>query len=112
MDNCPKCKQPMEMYYEPWCPRCDKPQRKTVQMLNLIQCLEHIEATNHRPGYKRRVWSLMVEYVNNDTIIPWIYLGEYLDEYDLTPMLREDIDLFNDTFDIKPNDEIYMEISW
>lgn len=115
MDTCEKCKGEMEMYYSPWCPRCDKPQRKTVKMLNLIQCLTHIEATNHAPGYKRRMWALLNDYIpGNDTVMLWPFsdFDELEDIKTEDPPAYSDITLFNLTFDVKEREDLYLEVSW
>ena len=111
MNNCPKCGREMSMYYNPWCQVCDKPQRVVKYVLNLIKCLEHIEATNHRPGYYARMWELMHEsFAGNDIYITWIYDSD--EEHDLTDEQREDIQMFNETYEIGEGENILLEVSW
>ena len=52
---CEKCNQPKQMYYELFCPRCEKPKIETKQFYNLFKCMYHIEAIGN-PGFKKRFW--------------------------------------------------------
>lgn len=108
--DCKKCGRPLEMYYKPWCPVCDKPEKENLTCLNLIQCLNHIEATNHRPEYKDRMWKLLFDDIHNDSYMRWVYNMD--EEWDFDEQTLEDITLFNETFDIKPDDNIVLEVSW
>lgn len=116
---CPKCSQPMQMYYKPWCPRCDKPQRKPVETLNLIQALEHIETITDdkseypaRQGFKDRMWKFLcdVEVIRYNDSYSWF--GRPEDEDRCDPQVKKDIDLFCNTFDIDANKGILLDISW
>ena len=51
---CACCGQKKEMYYVPWCPRCEKPGTETG-CLNILQALRHLEAVGHS-GIKEAVW--------------------------------------------------------
>ena len=42
---CEICGLPKEMYFVPWCPRCEKPKPYTATVLNLLQCIRHIADT-------------------------------------------------------------------
>lgn len=99
---CEKCNQPKKMYYQLFCPRCDKPELETRSFYNLFRCMYYIEA-NGNPGYKERLWDYLVEDVQgNDSYIEiWREQGDD----------NEDIKLLFDRFDIK--DETYLfYVSW
>lgn len=79
-ETCSKCQQPLEMYYSPWCPRCDIPQRKTVDVLNLIQCLDHLQAIGRITEEHREEWwerQCDNDNIHNDTMFRyWPLLPE------------------------------------
>jgi len=110
LGNCEKCGRKMEMYYTPWCPHCDKPIKEFRPVLNFIQCLEHIEVKYDKPGYKRRVWAMLSDYIHNDTVILWPY--NYDDDWEFTDEQQEDVNLFHEVFDIKKDDALWIEVSW
>lgn len=121
---CDKCGEEKEMYYVPWCPACDKPQRKQRETLNLIQALRHIEVVTgdygtpekyYLNGYKRRMWEWLIScdaIPRNDSYSAFCR-PESLDndEWSGTEQQRKDVKLFCDTFNITEND-ILLDISW
>ena len=108
MDNCEKCGGKLSMYCEPWCPKCDKPVIKLVPTLNLIKCLEYLEANGHK-GIKNRVWDYCMDcdYIKNDTTFT-LYFGDELDPDEQDTM---DLLLIKDTWGIK-DECIDMVVSW
>jgi hypothetical protein len=66
MSNCPKCNKPKEMYYTEWCPRCEPPKVETHNTINLIKCLNHLEAIGHE-GIKDLIWESAIDYIHNDS---------------------------------------------
>lgn len=52
---CKICGNPKQIYYQPWCPRCGKPQIEKLETINLIQVLEHLEAIGNK-GFKDKIW--------------------------------------------------------
>lgn len=79
---CKGCGQPKEMYYKPWCPRCEKPQIEHVPTLNLLQVLRHLEARfPEAQGIKDGVWEGLIELDiirGNDTTFGWVANDEYM----------------------------------
>ena len=43
---CSSCGRIKEMYYVPWCPKCDKPEIEMKPVLNLMQAIRHVEVKN------------------------------------------------------------------
>lgn len=111
-NECPNCHQHMETYYSPWCPRCDKPERKTVQTLNLIKALRHIEVAYDKPGYKDRMWRLLIDWgvISGNDI--WSWWSPFPDETDPQSEASQDVMLFADVFEVDPDTGILLEISW
>lgn len=108
---CPTCGSPKDMYYRPWCPRCEKPEPYTKQVFNLIQCLRHIAATT---GIDRAELSALARDFwkgrwGNDKYVTWptIELDER-DEYDQRYL--QFYDLMVSTF--SPPDGCLFLISW
>lgn len=110
MKNCEKCGKPMDMYYNPWCPRCDKPEIRTVQVLNFIQALRHLEAIGYY-GIKDRIGEILVDRLHNDSYIDYAFPEE--DEVDgeyLTKEMFDDLMVLKNTFGL--GDSIVFEVSW
>lgn len=86
--------------------------------LDLIPCLDHIEARYDLHGYKDRMWDFFLkrDYVErNDTFEYWPFNDADINDPDiwgLTPQEVKDIEIFNEVFAIGPNDTVYMNISW
>lgn len=113
--NCSKCGGENDMYYTPWCPRCDKPEPQITKTLNLIKSLRYLEANGY-PGIKDRLWSYFLDDIvdggGNDSIIK---LNFDIDEYRLKGYDEEDrekikmfLKAFRDTFET----DIQFEVSW
>lgn len=110
------------MYYKPWCPRCEKPQRKSIETLNLIQALDHIETITNDVGtkekyhldcYSRRIWEWLIKIEaipSNDSYKMFFRPEDEDSEY--SEQLRNDIKLFCDTFNIDSKNGILLDISW
>ena len=75
-DICEKCNKPKEVYYVPWCPRCDKPKRKKLTTLNFVQCLDHLLAMKLiAEEEKYDFWSIICDNYNefrNDNWFFWV----------------------------------------
>lgn len=133
MDKCKKCGGDLDMYYEPWCPACDKPEAKSVRVLNFIKCLRHIAAitndkdtgsysdNSRKSGYETRVWEHLDEQIKgNDSYFKWepgydyefcyVYRGDGKPDDD--GVLNADLKLLADTFDIDHNHGVVFEVSW
>lgn len=135
MEKCKGCGHEMEMYYRPWCPRCDKPEKKTVETLNLVQALRHIEVItgdNHSlTGFKSRIWRYFCDsdwMKGNDSFFHWSpsevtedmteeevneYFGYLEDPINLkeAKQIVKDENLLAKTFDIGSKG-ILFEVSW
>lgn len=81
---CSSCNQPKEMYYGPWCPRCEVPKIKQEPTLNLLQVLRHLEARfPEAQGIHEGVWEGLVELgtiQGNDTTLGWTVNDEYMQD--------------------------------
>ncbi len=93
--NICSCGYPKEMYYNPWCPKCDIPKPEEVKIFNLIQVIKHLNAigkiNDNRESYLRGETNIEIhtlgyiaEYscVSNDTYFN-LYFPEYLSDDDL-----------------------------
>lgn len=100
---CELCGKSKIMYYGEYCPRCEKPQPKTMTYYNLIECLYYIEATGH-PGFKDKFWDMLLIMTNfkNDSKVTLCNEPAYAD-----PLIKE---LF-DKMGIEKED-MEFEISW
>jgi hypothetical protein len=106
---CPKCKNPMEVYYGIWCPRCDKPEAKLEPKLNLIQCLRYLEANGHE-GIRDRVWNYVRDSLKNDTGF-YMFFPSDEERQEYSEQELSDLDLIKSTWDIKDN-SVLMWVSW
>ena len=114
---CKKCSKPKEMYYSPWCPRCDIPKPKKKEVLNLIQVLRHLEEVNDAKSLKDKIWSwlLDMQYIrSNDSYFSY-FIDEDYDEFDeieqelLVPHLK----LLNQFVkDYTGKESVIFEVSW
>ena len=106
---CPTCNLPKTMYYKPWCPRCEKPEFESIKVLNLMQCLKHMEALDILR--KDDVWSTLIKRFefSNDTYFSFNVIKKedrkYIDK-EFLPIY----DAFIKTFNIKEN--ILFFVSW
>ena len=115
--RCDKCGAEKEMYYTLWCPRCDKPVRKTTTVLNVNKALRHVEVVADDPNFSERVWDYLcaMGIVHNDTVtgigIEWDMLDE-AGYQGLEEQERLDFMLLRDTFDITEDENLQFEFSW
>jgi hypothetical protein len=116
---CPICNKPKEMYYTPWCPRCDKPQFKVVKSLNLVQALDHLRAVHENEDIKDVLWEYFADTYEfrNDSSFAFGPLSEADfedliedDESEKIKQLVEYLQLFINTFNI--TEDIILEVSW
>lgn len=119
-DNCTKCSKPLQVYYGTWCPRCDKPEIKTVPTLNLLRVLYHIEAIGH-PGFKDRVWGNLCDtgsIKGNDSVFELYFEDQaFYESFETDPEFEEsdkqqyrDEKLIMETFGL--SDYIIFDVSW
>lgn len=112
MEKCEICGQEKQMYYQPWCAKCEKPTIQLRRTLNFLQCLEHLEANGHQ-GIKERVWNYYADlgYFQNNTTFT-LHFPEAGDDRDGLPVfLLADLDLIKETWGIE-EDHVEMEVSW
>lgn len=103
---CVICGNAKEMYYEWWCPTCNKPQKKPVQVLNALQAFRYIEKITGDTNYKDRMMALFCEYrlIDNDSYI--LCPDSVEDE------INPDLELLRKTFGICLNDYVLLHFSW
>lgn len=100
---CELCGKSKIIYYREYCPICEKPQIKTMDYYNLLECLYYIEATGHS-GFKDKFWDMLLEltnFTNDSTVELWNDIDGK------NPLLKE---LF-DKMGIKDT-TMTFEISW
>lgn len=117
--TCEKCNGEIDMYYGPWCPRCDKPQRKTIQHLNLLQAMRHTlavhypdEKKNDLDGIYRKVWLALCDTDlrnNADIFIPIAEMAK--DDYN-DEEIREFLTHMVNDFDLTEGENLLWEVSW
>jgi len=118
--KCEHCGDPLQMYYKPWCPRCDKPEPTQTKVLNFLQCIYHIEAMEGMKeiirgmgtDFKNTLWNGIIEYIRNDTYLD----GEFLSIEDPSTIYDPDgtflpaLILFNKYFPV--DEDTIFWISW
>jgi len=106
---CPTCNKPKQMYYQPWCPRCEKPEFETIKVLNLLQCLSHIESIGGlNNDYMSHIIYDRYEY-SNDTYFIFYPINDDA-RVDEDEKFLEVYDALVDTFGIK--EKILFWVSW
>ncbi|MFA6198847.1 MAG: hypothetical protein WC679_00320 [Bacteroidales bacterium] len=105
---CECCNKPKQMYYRPWCPRCEKPTIEMLPTLNLFQALYHLEAIGYTNA-KKIVWNYLCDYSNgNDTYLTFNF--ESMDEEDYDSDAYILLKKLQEVFQIK--NEIAFFVSW
>lgn len=106
---CKTCKQPKTMYYKPWCPRCEKPEFESIKVLNLIQCLKHIETFG--VFTKDDMWSKFYDRYEfgNDSYFSFGYVKKE-DRKHIDKEFLPIYDVIVKTFNIK--ERILFFVSW
>jgi hypothetical protein len=118
---CPTCNNPKEMYYVWWCPRCEKPERKRISTLNLLQALRHVQAISGQTGYKDRFWRALIDLdsydIRNDSLLIWFTPEDDESPYIPDRMTREqyvqyvkDSKLLVKTFNLREHTNFW--VSW
>ena len=98
----------MDMYYDLWCPRCDKPPIKTLEYINLIKMLVYLEVK--KPGIRKRVWDSISESIwGNDTTV-FLNFGEEMQDC-ISGNLKEDYELIIKEYP-EAEDGMMFEVSW
>ncbi len=60
---CPNCGHPKIMHYRPWCPRCDVYDAMfTMQVVNIIQVLDHFKTLDGDDKWKDAAWDAIIEF--------------------------------------------------
>lgn len=109
---CKKCNNPKSMYYQPWCPRCDKPKIQKLEVINLIQVLEHLEAVGNK-GFKDRMWRKLCdnEIIRGNDSYSVLYFPRKKDcAEDFGEQYYNDLLLIKDTFGL--GESVLVNISW
>jgi len=109
MSKCEKCGSEKVMHYVKFCPKCDKPEPKTVKIYDLFKCMYYVQANGH-PDFKNKLLRAIEEQrtVNNGIVIQ-IYRPEEGD-VEMDPTYAAINTLF-DTIGIE-DDNAWFEISW
>lgn len=124
MADCKTCNEEKVMYYREWCPRCEKPEPKQIQSMNLLQAFYHIDRviygehnTNIDPPGKDELWHLMCDYgyIKNDTSVKldfasWLenMMKEGNDDKDMLAYIGNLVE----AFELDKKGSISWEVSW
>lgn len=106
--RCPKCKNPMNMYYGWWCPRCDKPELITTTSLNLLKVLRYLDC--RRLGLKNRIWNYLTSYeiLSNNSRV-FINFKDFEENLEI----KKDFELMLKEFpEAVEDDGILFDVSW
>lgn len=111
MSKCKKCGTEMEMYYVPYCPKCDiqdiiKEKHGSIAIIPVLNYgKKYIKGFN-----KDTIWDMLCERDNfgNDTYI------EYYFEEDINEVSKDESMLKQvlDELGIKYKDSIFLWVSW
>lgn len=107
---CKNCGKPKETYYRLWCPRCEKPEKTTEEVLSLFPALRYLEESGH-PGIKERVWGVLQE---DDSVRNDVYYRLYfsVDQEDAAGEQHfKDLQAIKRVFEVE-EDSILVLISW
>lgn len=111
-EKCPTCGEAKEMYYVPWCPRCEKPTSRLKPVWNWLKCMYHLEAIGHK-GIKARLWEYCCEnniMKSNDSYMELDFYEEF-DEDNEDLQVFEDKKGLKEVFDIKEKEALFW-VSW
>lgn len=124
---CEECGTAKEMYYAPWCSKCEVPQVKIKPTLNLLQCMRHVERVHfgiedendydaQKAIGRDEIWNGLCDWgLNNDTTsyFPFVEasqgdgsIGELSEE--ATEYMR----VMVKTFDLENQPNMQWEVSW
>lgn len=113
---CGSCGKPLDMYYVPWCPVCDKPKLKPVDTLNIIQALRHISELDGNEVFRDRFWDYLMEdnRFHNDVLLQYNFREADEKEWDdtLTDLRLEDEARFREVFGLAERDSVVLDVSW
>jgi len=106
---CERCGRALEMYYRPWCPVCDKPEKQCLEELNLIQALSHLEAIGN-VGISDRVVKHLNQggHLRNDAYIRIDLSADMKEE--VGESHYKDLMVMKQVFDL--GDSILLWVSW
>jgi len=107
--TCKICGQETQIYYKPWCPKCEKPEIQMIPQLNFIQCLKYLEA-NGEKGIEERLWDYFSDYFHNDSSFSMPLPPEVTPE-DYSEQCYKDTLIVKNTWNID-SDHIEMYVSW
>ena len=114
LNICETCQQPREMYYAPWCPRCEPPRVEPVPTLNLVKALRHLEVNGHA-GIKDRLWHyLMDTYSDSFRNDSWLSIelpGETKPD-EMSADVFADFQTLKEVFGVGVSDQLVLDLSW
>lgn len=111
LPKCDLCGKKKEMYYRPWCPRCEKPKEESVVVMNLIQVLRYLVVNKIISEKDRKdLWKELCDYfdLRNDSIISINFKEIASDKFfnkDIRRTVNSIVDVFGDR-------EYLWEVSW
>ncbi len=125
---CETCGGTKEMYYGPWCSKCDVPQIEIVESLNLKKCMRHVERKylgiedendrrlRNSAGYGQ-IWEGLCEWggISNDTTMFLPILEASKGDGSIGELSEEAIEYLQAmvvAFDLENHPNIMWECSW
>lgn len=113
---CESCGKPLDMYYVPWCPICEKPKLKPVDTLNIVQALDHISELDGNQKFRERFWNYLMDdsRFGNDVLLTYCFREVKEKEWDdkLTDRWLEDEARFREVFGLVGVDSVVLDVSW
>lgn len=111
------------MYYREWCPRCEKPEPKTIVSMNLLQAFYHIDRvvygehdTNIDPPGKDELWHMMYDcgYIKNDTSVKLDFASwlEDMKEDNVEEDILTYVGHLVEAFELDKKGSVSWEVSW
>ena len=124
---CDVCGTAKEMYYVPWCSRCEVPEVKNNPTLNLLQCMRHVERVHFgiedENDYDARkatghdeIWSGFCDQgFSNDSTVHLPIVDAAKGDGSIGELSEEAIEYLQTMvkiFDLETQPNVQWEISW
>ena len=124
---CETCGGQKEMYYAPWCSKCDIPEPQILTELNLLQCMRHIERAHfgiedetdmvaRRMIGRDEIWDGLCEWgLHNDSTMSFPIVAASQGDGSLGELSEEAIEYLEamvNVFDLTDQHNMMWEVSW
>jgi len=124
---CKSCGEQKEIYYGPWCSKCEVPSPENHPTLNLMQCLRHVERVYfgiedendyeaRESAGRREIWDGLCDWgLSNDTTMHFPFVDALKGDGSLGGLSEETIVYLQalvDIFDLENHPNMLWEVSW